>query len=258
MKVIKSLGLTLLASFATASIAGYPLHDAVRSGSLDSVQRALCDRRCDLSKHDGDGNTPLHLALLLLEDDTIAKFLHLNGGDVKATNNDGSTSLHIAACMGKVWEMRQLLIARDSVDMQNVRGRTALHYTALAAAIRNRPFDMQGVDVLLKVGAEVGIQDNDGRNPLHLVFTCRVDEIGGADAVVRSLVRHSVDLEALDKCGDTPAHVGVRCLLIPVATIRLVLERGSRFTTGDSAFEFSAGWNTTSRPSADYGNPSWS
>lgn len=64
----------------------YALHIAVRTGILDMVKKSLYG--VDINQKDGDGNTPLHLAVQFGFWE-IATFLMRNGGRISIENNDG-------------------------------------------------------------------------------------------------------------------------------------------------------------------------
>jgi len=72
-----------------------PLHDAVRTGSEDTVRR-LIDAGADVNAVDEDGRTPLHDAARTSSGYTIRKLIDA-GADVNAVDKDGRTPLHDAA-----------------------------------------------------------------------------------------------------------------------------------------------------------------
>jgi ankyrin repeat protein len=79
------------------------------------------------------------------------------------------------------------------VDAVDEHGNAALHYAA-----GNRNILM--VDLLLKNGAAINIEDVNGNRPLH-----RAVESGGVD-VAEYLLRKGADINAVNKMGNTALH----------------------------------------------------
>ncbi|CAH3161140.1 unnamed protein product [Porites evermanni] len=213
-----------------------PLHRAVASGT-DEIIKHLVDRGADvravnkrgqtpllvslarhrsnlLLKHkpnvqqaDGDGNTPLHLAIynprnaqetfydpLPFSTDDVS-FLLKAGADIHSRDKQGNTPLHVAAAEDR-YEIAELLIKEGSkVNSTNVRGQTCLHMASYSGAL-----DI--VEMLVAYGADLNVVDELGCTPLHVALTSH------RFWLVEPLLNHGSNPKAVDYKGSTPLHVG--------------------------------------------------
>ena len=213
-----------------------PLHRAVASGT-DEIIKHLVDRGADvhavnkrgqtpllvslarhrsnlLLKHkpdvqqaDGDGNTPLHLAIynprnaqetfydpLPFSTDDVS-FLLKAGADIHSRDKQGNTPLHVAAAEDR-YEIAELLIKEGSkVNSTNVRGQTCLHMASYSGAL-----DI--VEMLVAYGADLNVVDELGCTPLHVALTSH------RFWLVEPLLKHGSNPKAVDYKGSTPLHVG--------------------------------------------------
>ncbi|MBC6497904.1 MAG: ankyrin repeat domain-containing protein [Alphaproteobacteria bacterium GM7ARS4] len=71
------------------------LHEALREGNPQRVERLLADGVVDVHARDKDGRTPLHCAVYKGNLDVIRLLLD-GGADVNAQNVHGNTALHCA------------------------------------------------------------------------------------------------------------------------------------------------------------------
>ena len=159
------------------------------------------------------------------------------------------SALHIAAQQDDLAKIQQLLTAdAESADSLDVHGYTALHW----AALHGKP---QTASLLVKLGADSGVLDNDGETPLHLAArqlnvemvdvlsankqTAKKQTVAGQSAIhlavlsrvplkdadarrlatVALLVKRGLDVNQADKEGTTPLHAAAivrRLELLPV------------------------------------------
>ncbi|XP_065334532.1 uncharacterized protein LOC135935876 [Cloeon dipterum] len=156
------------------------LHYAVNSYH-DLVQE-LCKRGADLSFTDNDGMNAFHHAITNFQ---MALFIHeLNGDLVKQRLNNGDTSLHLAIKLDEddrddeflVW-----LVEQGDVDF-NVTN--ALNETPLILACKERCWDKKFFEILLSKNVDLNIRDIEGKSardyidesfPSHLLE--RFDEL---------------------------------------------------------------------------------
>jgi ankyrin repeat protein len=168
------------------------LFTAARGGHLEVV-RVLCmhgtevNRRCH-------GYTPLHIAAAVGQHDVVA-LLCEHGADTNLSDCDGLTPLHSVAMSTVIGcgheQSLQLMCAHtDNINSKDKLGRTALFMAAQTSTVR-------GVGVLLAMGADISIADDEGLTPAHMALY---------PGIVDLLARHGADLEREDQYGRTPIH----------------------------------------------------
>ena len=147
-----------------------PLHVAAKSHAAgpDNV-RAIS--HCIINTHnwglldeeDSDGNTALHLAAEAHRTSIIPELRNLS---VKTKNIKGNTPLHIAAMVdsGSLLDTFITVFTAPGKDINvnqiNDEGKTVLHITAVHG-------DEGRIKPLIKLGADLSIQDNEGNTILH-------------------------------------------------------------------------------------------
>lgn len=117
-----------------------------------SIKYALKHGLGELNSQDEDGNTSLHLAIMLNYPE-IVTFLLKSNCNWSLRNNGGRTAFHVAAVLEETKCLQLLLkICKPQMDEINEPDNelmTALHW----AVIYNRPHN---VEVLIQAGAVVG------------------------------------------------------------------------------------------------------
>ena len=120
----------------------------------------------DLEARDRNGNTPLHLAVRVVNAVAVAILLDADA-DLGARNNSGATPLHVAAVHEDAEVLDLLLKAGADIDA-GAGGRG----TPLLDALRNRrgfrtgPTGEVAVNALLRAGADFNAADSAGNVPL--------------------------------------------------------------------------------------------
>ncbi|KAF4525693.1 hypothetical protein B566_EDAN014793 [Ephemera danica] len=187
----------------------------------ETVSCLLNFPECDINLTDNKGNTPFHLAARCRDggdddddDKILPLFIQQDGLQLNVQNDKGQTALHLAARYCDSNEIKVLLSHKEcKVNTQDKNGDTPLHsciqswrngekikstmidfnkhdssilniknnkgQTPLHKAVEEHEFE--AVDLLVRLGAEVNIKDNDNRTPLELAL--------GTDAVM-TLVNH--------------------------------------------------------------------
>ena len=131
----------------------------------DDFRRCLADG-ANVLAYDGDGDTPLHLAVEV-ENAAAVRILLEAGADLTARNNAGATPLH-AAATNEGGEILTLLLEAGA-DIHAGEGGLG---TPLLYAIMNRrgfsrgPMNEVAVNALLEAGADVNAADSAGNTPL--------------------------------------------------------------------------------------------
>ncbi|KAM4677656.1 uncharacterized protein O3C94_009733 [Discoglossus pictus] len=144
---------------------------------------------------DQHGNTPLHYAAHANNMHRVMELLQ-DGANILSRNGSGLTPLHFAALGGSA-DMLQLLLSEApySINLQSIRGSSLLHEAVLGRSL-------DAVQFLIKNGAIVNLQDQDGNTPLHLavslnpvhmaVRTCQTLLDGRSDPDIQNKVGENV------------------------------------------------------------------
>lgn len=104
------------------------LHHAVDKGDFDLVE-TLVEKGADFNVQNEEGDTTLHLAFLLTEENEkveIAEFLINKGADLNLQSIFGHTALHLAAMFWET-ELAKLLIKKGAdTTLKNKKSKTPL------------------------------------------------------------------------------------------------------------------------------------
>jgi ankyrin repeat protein len=136
-----------------------------RSGGSDSNEgpirrewiELLFANGADPNERDGGGDTALHSAILLGDDESVRLFI-AHGADVNARNKSNVTPLHCAAKDNRAELASLLLVKGADVNARDNGGETPLH----TAALRGH---REVIEVLLAHGADVNAKNARGRTP---------------------------------------------------------------------------------------------
>ena len=117
---------------------------------------------CDIV--DGDDNTILHLASQYNRHTLIC---YLTDKTVQETrrNKSGFTAVHLASMQQETQTLTVLYMALSPRGKIDINERTAENDTPLHLAMKKKNVDM--VLQLVKLGGDLGAQDNNGNTPLH-------------------------------------------------------------------------------------------
>ncbi|XP_059141189.1 putative ankyrin repeat protein RF_0381 [Physella acuta] len=208
----------------------------VKSKTSDIVEM-LVGLGINIHARNREGNTALHLAVKY--DVCLLTILLINlGSNVNEQNNDGDTPLFFLK-NHKV--ISYLLDAKADINIRNNRGETALHrvydveiaralldrgaemiistegQTALMYAATSDNFEL--VQLLIERGANINVQDNEGRN--CLMKALRRYRQFNYD-ILKFLIMSGADVNASDKTGQTACMLAVinDCFVI-VTTLRM-------------------------------------
>jgi cytohesin len=150
-------------------------------GEHVEVIRALLEAGADPNVKDEDGGTPLHAA----PGKQVAEILLEHGADPNAKNENGGTPLHLASeetiFDDPDAEVVSVLL-KEGADPDPIRsGDTPLHVVVGTG-------NAEIVQSLLEAGADLSMENEDGKVPLHSVSESQVAELlldNGADPSVR-------------------------------------------------------------------------
>jgi len=211
-------------TYDKSSTGTIPLYYAALCGFHDLVERLIINFPQDVNADGGYYMRPI-IAALAGEHFRTADLLHRSGADPHVQGKLKSFPLHHAATIVN-FEVVQKLIEYDAdIDARDEDGWTPLIWAS-------RGLYFKGVSVLrllLERGADVNARaDDDGYTPLHQASAW------GALEVVRLLLEHFADIEAVDRDGKTPLQVVGKRIYRDVnqgridGITRLLLEHGAK------------------------------
>jgi len=160
----------LLLYGAGVDVRGYsnrtPLNDASGSGHRDVVQ-CLLDHGADVNSQDGNDRTPLYWAAYFGYIDVVRVLLE-HGADVNSKSGSGYTALHIAigeySRKGSYAQVVRFLLEHGAnPNAQNIYRQTPLHLVAIGLGESG----LDNAHILLDHGADVDVEDKDGKTPLQ-------------------------------------------------------------------------------------------
>ncbi|CAM1508160.1 Fc.00g050080.m01.CDS01 [Cosmosporella sp. VM-42] len=164
-------------------------------GGSDALVTKLIQKRADVSVRNLKGETPLHLAVLSKDPDSVEALLN-HGADIMARDNEGCIPLHYAAqnpCRG-ILELLFASAAESQADVlahaaaKDMQGRNVFHH--LLGSSMGELVDPSDLDLLLKLTKNAGIDDlNDsGRSPLATYLAGSLNILPKKDSIVKVLL----------------------------------------------------------------------
>lgn len=193
--------------------AGYPLHDAIKTGNV-SVAQELIASGIDLAEKDGAALTPLHYAAIGGHKE-IAGILLARGAEPDVRGMYDMTPLMYAVGQKKIVTL--LLEHRANVHAQDFFGMTALHKAVTQNA--------QSISLLFKYGAYIDAPTKMGYTPLNLALSLP-NPPAGIEDIAMLLIVSGADVNKAGVDGMTPLHHAVKNSS-KTGIIKLLLKHGA-------------------------------
>ena len=197
-------------------------HGSAAGGDLAAVGCNLAND-ADADAADGDGNAPLHLAVLNRRAAAAAVLLD---GEADADLRDpaGSAPLHLALAATLEAEalVSLLLAAEANPDLKDSAGNAPLHLALTLGAAAEAL-----VGLLLAADADPDLQDSAGNAPLHSALALGA----GAEALVGILLAAGADPDLKDPAGSAPLHLA---LALGAEAVGLLADRGAAVNATDA------------------------
>ena len=176
-----------------------PLYYAVMCGFRSLARRLLDAHPRDVNARGGCHVTPLHAALHKEHLD-LGVLLLERGADMESRDLQDQTALYVASSRGYAEVVRSLIDhgADLNVECGDENEWPEVKWTPLHVASNNRRLEV--ARLLLRHGTDVNYQDNRGRSALDIGLR------HGSNNVVRLLLDHRANADALDKLEETALH----------------------------------------------------
>jgi ankyrin repeat protein len=188
-----------------------PLHLAISGASLEAIQ-LLLNHGASITLRNGKGQTALHRASQRGHLDIIQLILN-HGADVDTPDNDGSTPLHLAIFEGTMADFEGSSVSSGGIAISEARPEASL----------------KAVQLLLKHGVDINLQNHMGQTALHKASQC------GHLGTIELILNQNVDVDALDHGGSTPLHLAISNGHLGIA--QLLLKHGASVHTQNNRGE---------------------
>jgi ankyrin repeat protein len=188
-----------------------PLHLAISEASLEAIQ-LLLNHGASITLRNGKGQTALHRASQRGHLDIIQLILN-HGADVDTPDNDGSTPLHLAIFEGTMADFEGSSVSSGGIAISEARPEASL----------------KAVQLLLKHGVDINLQNHMGQTALHKASQC------GHLGTIELILNQNVDVDALDHGGSTPLHLAISNGHLGIA--QLLLKHGASVHTQNNRGE---------------------
>ncbi len=170
-----------------------PLHIAVITGASTEAIALVIASGADLDKRNLQGETPMHLSVSCGYPEA-ARLLTQSGADPFINNNRGKSPLVLAYAEGI--DFTGYIINEQNLQGSDTDGNTPLHL----AALWDYP---EAVSFLIDHGAAVNARNDQGLTPLHYAVKNNSVEI------CRILQAREAKIDARDNYGNTPLHTAI-------------------------------------------------
>jgi len=162
----------------------------------------------------------------------IVDFFLKKGADPYLGDNENSMPIHLAAISGSLESIDLLLKHGVDINIQDDNGMSALLF-----ALSRRSW---AAPHLIEKGADINLRSNNGWSPIHLSIAARMDD------VAKDLLERGVKLDVALETGATPLHTAVS--FGNTEMVKLLLQGGADMEAeteqGEQAFMWAVNPNT--------------
>ena len=151
------------------------LHEACKHGNLSMI-KMLIEHGAHVDEKDGDGSTPLHLAVGYNKHEIAAELL--SKCDPNIQDKQGMTPLHIACIDGDLSMVKSLIDHGARVDDKDYDGNTPF-----SLALKYKEYTLALV-LLSEFKCDPNTKNNQGEIPLHMAYR------GGGIRMISRLIDH--------------------------------------------------------------------
>jgi ankyrin repeat protein/L-ascorbate metabolism protein UlaG (beta-lactamase superfamily) len=169
------------------------IHDAARTGNLDSVKTLLTARPELISAKNDLGHSPLHSATYNGQV-AVAEYLLSKGADINALTTSGSTPLHGAAFYNHPEAVKLLIAKGANLNVPNVAGYMPLLSAAAAG-------NTEIVRMLIEAGADRSTHLTEGG-----FDALQVAVYGGHQETAEYLLSQGFDINKVSESGENYFH----------------------------------------------------
>jgi ankyrin repeat protein len=177
-------------------IRGYALVHYV-TDMVDSLAlNVLIEQGANINLKDKHGNTPIFYTVLHGSLEMTTK-LASAGANINSQNNDGVSPLHLAILTQNEKIAKYLIEHRALINLSTLEG----GYSALHLAVAEKMGGL--IQLLIKYGAHVNEEDDDGDTPLH--WSVRQSDL----QIAKQLLQYGADIFAVNEDEETPLDMAV-------------------------------------------------
>lgn len=162
-----------------------------------NIMKMFLDHGVSLDIKDSHGLTPLHFAVKKNDRDTVNLLQRYLPLDAKNWVDDQGRSPLFYAQTPEMFKLLKDLDLLADINMQDVDGKTALHYAIIADATTM-------IEILVRQGADINLPDKKKRTPL--VYALNKNDY----QIIKIFLDNSADIQVPDKDGYTILHFAVQ------------------------------------------------
>ncbi len=198
-----------LLSLGVVTVYGGEIHDAVKANRIGEIKATIAKSPSVVNEQDDKGSTPLAYAVKYGTLETAGLLLE-HGGDPTVKNSSGYSAIYYSQSYAPKRAFLSVLLCDGKyVNDQDKRGKSLL-YTATANGWT------ECIETLLKNGADLGVQADDGDAPIHAA--CKRREAG----TLSRLLEEAPNVNLPGRNGETALHLACRLGRIDMVKMLIV------------------------------------